>query len=250
MAILTKGEVIKNAYSQLKISGLTTNPLPSETANALGRLESMMAEYDSRNICLDYIFEQVPSLDSSTGVDIQFNQMMETNLAIRLVPDFGKKISNDDSLVQLKQQAVQSLSNASARSAKVNRTNYPDRMAIGSGNTFRWNKWRRFYNQASDAPINCATISMQLNIVKTITESWVNELASGETIQSATITYTNGLTQQSTSNTTDSVVFTVLSTLCGEQTATIEVITNLTTPNNFDVRTVYFNVIDNTSLNG
>lgn len=247
--MLTKNEVINRAYSQLRISGLTVDPQPSEIELALDRFESMMAEYDGRNICLDYIFEETPALDSSTGVDIQFNQMMETNLAVRLIPDFGKQISQDNSLALLGKQATQSLSNASARSAIVNRTNYPDRQALGSGNTFRWSRWRRYYKNKADAPISCDTVTMPLNTVKTVIESWVNQLATDEKITAASINYTAGLTQTSLSFTDNSVTFTVLGNLCEAQYATISVVTNLTTPNNFDVRTVDFNIIDNNSRN-
>ena len=249
MATLTKNEVINRAYSQLRISGLTVTPQPGEMQNALNRLESMMAEYDGRNICLDYIFEEVPALDSSTGVDTQFNQMMETNLALRLVPDFGKQIKQDDSLVLLGKQATQSLSNASARSAIVNRTTYPRRQAIGSGNTFRWQRWRRFTQDAPNAPISCDTITIPLNIVKTITESWVDQLATDEVITAAIITYSNGLEQQDITVTDNSVTFTVLTKNCGAQCATISVVTDLSDPHNFDVRVIDFNIIDNNTLN-
>ncbi len=250
MTMLTKGEVVTNAYSQLKISGLTSNPRPEELENALNRLESMMAEFNGRNICLDYAFEDVPDLATSTEVDVQFNQMMETNLATRLIPDFGKKAAQDDSLNELKKQATQSLSNASARSAMLNRGIYPRRQAVGSGNTFRWQRWRRFTQDADNAPIDCSTVQMPLNIVKTIDASWSDEIDTGvQVITSATITYSTGLTQQALSFDDDSVTFTVLSTLCGAQTATIEIVTDLTTPNNFDVRIIDFNIIDNNTLN-
>jgi len=249
MPHLTKNDVINRAYSQLRISGLTVDPKANEIELALDRFESMMAEYDGRNICLGYLFEESPSLDASTGVDIQFNQMMETNLAVRLVPDFGKQISQDNSLAALAKQASQSLSNASARSAIVNRTNQPDRQAVGSGNTFRWSRWRRYYHDKADAPISCDTVTMPLNITKTLAETWVNQLATDEKITSCFITYSAGLVQQNKTFTDNSVTYTVLSKLCGSQCATISIVTNLTTPNNFDVRVIDFNIIDNNTLN-
>ena len=247
--MLTKNEVINNAYSQLRISGLTVDPQPGEIELALSRFEAMMAEYDGRNICLDYIFEESPTLSASTGVDIQFNQMMETNLAIRLVPDFGKQISQDNSLALLGKQATQSLSNASARSAIVNRNIYPRRQAIGSGNTVRWQRWRRFSQDKGAAPISCETVTMPLNTVKTITETWRDQLAVGEVIISTAVNYTPGLTEEEVSHTDTDVVFTVFTKSCGAQRATISVVTNLTKPNNFDVRIINFNITDNNTLN-
>lgn len=252
MAIKTKGEIINEAFAQLRISGLTVNATPKEEEKALGRLEDMAAEYESRNICIDYLFEEDPDPSSSTGVDRAFNFMLSTNLAVRMIPDFGKKSAQNDSLTELKGQATQSLSNASARTAIVNQTNYPEKHPVGMGNTFRWNRWRRFYREKEDAPISCETEVMPLNVAKSFSESWIDQLADGETITDFTITESDGLELQSNSINADAngIDYRVKSIKCGAQCVTIEVITDLSTPDNFDVRIVNFNVLPNDTLGG
>ena len=86
----TKGEVINDAYSQMRISGLTVTPSPELQSKALSRLEAFMGELEINNVCLEYNFTQVPDPSDETGVIQPFFLMMSTNLAVRLVPDFNK----------------------------------------------------------------------------------------------------------------------------------------------------------------
>lgn len=251
MAIASKAELINDAYSQLRISGITVNAGSEDNSLALSRIESMMAEFDSRNICVGYNFEEQPDPSSSSGVNIKFNYMVSTNLAIRLVPDFGKKIADNDSLVMLGKQANQSLSTASAVTAIVNESVYPRRMPRGSGNTFRWNHLRRFSQDAKPAAVSCDTVQTPLNTAKPITETWLDNLGSDEIITSFIIGYSTGLREivaAAISSDGKSISFTVLSDVPGAQFATIQIITNLSTPYNRDVRVVDFNVLPNNTL--
>ena len=248
--IPTKGEIINDAYSQLRISGLTVDATGKEKETALNRLEGMAAEFEGRNICINYIFEELPDTSTSTGVSLQFQQMLATNLAVRLIPDFGKNSQQSPSLMDLKKQANQSLSNASARTAKVNRTNYPDRMPVGSGNTFRLgNKWRRFYREAGNPVISCETKELPLNSIASYVVSWSNFLADGETIASFIIESTSGLTvsEAAIQNSSTEIFYKALGTSCGAQTVTISIVTTSSAPENADTETINFNVIDNLS---
>ena len=248
--IATKDDLLNGAFDELRISGLTANPTPKERQSALLKMEEIAAEYESRNICINYLFEEAPNPSSSSGINIQFNQMMKTNLAVRLIPVFGKNSQQSPALIDLKNQASASLSNASARTAKVNEVNYPDRQPVGSGNNFRYGqKWRRYYHPKPDAPISCSTNDLQLNTVKDYIESWSDFLAAGETITSYIISSTNGLqTTNDQINTGDeSISYRAKGLLCGWQNITISIVTTNSTPDFADVRTVNFNVIDNLS---
>jgi len=254
VAIATKAQIINDAYSQIRISGITVNPKGNEIELALNRLEDMMAEFDGRNICVDYNFEELPDPDSSSGIERKFNFMAASNLALRLVPDFGKKSANNDSLVLLRKQAGNSLSTASGviAASLVTEMTYPRRMARGSGNTFRWNHLRRFTQEGKPAPISCDTIQMPLNTSMPIVESWLDQLEELEIITSTIVTFTTGLRQivaPDISANGKEVSFTVLSTVIGAQEATIEIITDLSTPFNQDVRIVNFNILPNSTLN-
>jgi hypothetical protein len=241
----TKGDIVSSAYTRLRISGLTVNPTPEENALALDRLETMCAELEGRNICLSYSFEDSPDPATLSGVQNQFNNMLESNLAIRLAPDFGKKLSENDSLMKLEKQAAQSMSNASARTARVNEVTQPNRRSRGSGNTFRWNRFNRFYRESAPPVISCDTITIPLDVVKTDTQDWAYQLAESEVIQSFAIDVSNGLELLSSSNTDKAVTYTVRSKLCGAQQVSITIVSDLTSPYNFDVREINYNVVDN-----
>lgn len=144
---LTKEDVIIGAYSQMRISGLTSNPSPEDLDTALMRLENMAREFSSRKMDAGYNFEVEPEAQSFLGVDPMFMHAYETNLAIRLIPDFNKEVPQ-----ALYAQASQSLSNLSARTALVSQTPYPRRQARGSGNTLRYYRWDRFYRTSSPNP--------------------------------------------------------------------------------------------------
>src|SRR5947208_1804089 len=108
-----KVDRIVDAYSRLRISGLTVIPNPSDLELALNRLESMMAQYASRGIEVGYNFEEEPDPNSDLNVPIQFWDIISTNLATKLVPDFNK-----DAAPALFAEASQSLSQASAICAR------------------------------------------------------------------------------------------------------------------------------------
>lgn len=193
----TKIDRINAAYSQLRISGLTVNPSPEDISVALNRLEDMMAELeDNRNLFFNYNFEETPDPASVTNVKRSFNQMIATNLAIRLIPDFNK-----DPSPALIAQATQSLSSASGVLAanRMREVQYPDRQPRGSGNARR-NRWTRFYPSEVRAKNIPSTNYMQLNDVNDFVESFSAYLDSGETISSFTITGSDGVTVQSSAN--------------------------------------------------
>ena len=135
-----KIDVINGAYSQLRISGLTVQATPEDVMVALDRLEDMASEWASRNVNVGYYFEDEPDPDSIFGVERAYKQAFETNLAINLIPDFNKTVPQ-----ALAARASATYSTMSSSVAHVCEVPYPSRMPRGSGNTFRYNRWRRFY---------------------------------------------------------------------------------------------------------
>jgi hypothetical protein len=144
--------------------------------------------------------------------------MIATNLAVRLAPRFGKDTGKPISPILLS-QATQSLSNASALTAKVNRTRYPERQPLGSGNTYRWNRWNRFYREKERPVISCETEQLQLNSIGDYIASWANWLDDGETITSFEIVETNGLeiSNEQIQNDSTEIFYTVKGVKCGAQ---------------------------------
>lgn len=200
-----KIDAITDAYSQLRISGLTVDPTPEDLEVALDRLECMAAEWAERNICSNYNFEDDPDPNSITGVKRAYKQAYATNLAVRLIPDFNKTVPP-----QLQAQANQSLSNLSARSAaaRLQQTAYPTRMARGSGNTLRYNRWQRFYRGEAESQ-SCKAISIFIDDINDYVEHYDAYLREDEVISAIEITTDSGIDLLSSSFTDNDVSYQV-----------------------------------------
>ncbi len=193
--VCLKVDLISEAYSQLRISGLTVEPTPEDLEVALNRLEDIAHEYDSRNIKVGYNFEVDPDPNSDSNIPRAFKQAFATNLAVRLIPDFNKAVPE-----MLGRMAMQSLSNMSARVASNNarQTEYPRRFPRGSGSTLRYNRWQRFYRDPPRAPQGSPLLNVgEINDFK---EDFSDYLINQEEIQSFTISADDAVVIVSSSN--------------------------------------------------
>lgn len=199
-----KVDIILDAYSQLRISGITVDPTPEDLEVALSRLEDMAAEFHSRNMDGGFNFEDQPDPNSDSGIQRAYKQAYATNLAIRLVPDFNKDVPQI-----LFNQAVQSASNLSGRTAKVRMTEYPGRQARGSGNTQRFFRWQRFYRHGERSDLSDETNQIYSGDVNDYVEHFDAYLDKSETIASFTIEADSTLTISNTSNNDTDVLYRV-----------------------------------------
>jgi hypothetical protein len=200
-----KGDILIGAYAQMRVSGLTVAPSPSELDIGLTRLENMMAELaEIRNICIGYNFEDNPNPNSLHNCTRGMLHFMETNTAVRLLPDYGL-----DANPVLLGQAAQSMSGASAYSARkiTRQVDYPSRQPRGGGNMLRANNWRRFYLPIEQAPADCDTHVLNVGDIDDFTEHFDSYLASGEEVASYTIEETSGLSVVSDSLTSPDVSY-------------------------------------------
>jgi len=246
MPIKTKGEHINRAFSHLKINGIVKNQSPDDNRLALETLEDMAAEIEARNICINFAYEGDPDPATVSGIPMKYNQMISTNLAMRLAADFGKDVVGS----LLSNQASAAMSSAYSSSARVNQVSYPARQPLGSGNARNYNQLNRFYRTKRSAPISCDTESIQLNVVQDYIATWASWLDDGETILSYAIKATSGLQILSSQiqNSATEIYYELKSIDSGAETVTISIVTSISTPNNADVRTIEFNVINNESL--
>lgn len=196
MTTKTKGYFTNQAFKRLMISGITTNPTPAETETALNILEDMMSELNSRNICTSFVFEEFPDPNTESGINPAYNNAAYTNLAIRVAGDYGRPVPP-----MLERQANQSMSNWSARTAKVNQINPPSRQPRGSGNTFRWQNWYRYFRIEDNAPISCSTIDIKVDEINGFVIDFGLYLKDTEVISSYTTEVSNGLELLADSNT-------------------------------------------------
>lgn len=188
--IAFKADRIAAAYSKLRISGLTVEPNPSDLELALWELENMMAELQSRGIEIGYNFENEPDPNSDLGVPQQYWNMINTNLAVRLIADFNKAVPP-----QLIEQAAQSMANASARCAadKIRGVRYPSRMPVGSGNVWA-DRWWRFYSGFNILPPNAqATLYITQGETNDFEESFEAFLRTDEVVTSFSVVSDSGL---------------------------------------------------------
>lgn len=186
-----KVDRITAAYSKLRISGLTVIPNPSDLELALGELENMMAELASRGIEVGYNFEEMPDPNSDLNVPIEFWNMISTNLATRLIPDFNK-----DASPTLYAQAAQSLSQASGICARnrIRNVQYPARQPVGSGNRV-YARWQRFYADMKDLPPNKpSTLYIMQGETNDFSESFAAYLRTDESVNAFEVTSDTGLT--------------------------------------------------------
>lgn len=150
-----KLDIVNDCYSQLRISGLTVQPSPSNFQLALYRMERMMAElYQQKGLNINYNFQELPSLGDESGVDLGYFLMIATNLAIRLIPDFGKEPS--PALINAASSSMSGAIGVSVRN-NMRQIQPPARMPTGNGNTFRWMFWNRFATPVPNAPVGPAT---------------------------------------------------------------------------------------------
>ena len=175
---MLKVDIINDAYAEMRMSGLTTQPTPKELEYALNKLDSMAAEWEKiRNICVGYNLENEPDPNSESGIVLGYKQAFSTNLAVRLLSAFGKQPSPF-----LVGQASQSFSGISTATGIVRETQYPERQPIGSGNSLRYNRWRRFYRKNPRAPIDCETQQITQDEINDYQLNLANYLEDGETV--------------------------------------------------------------------
>lgn len=218
---LLNSEQILRAYSSLRISGLTSKPLPEEMELGFNELIDMMAEFNSRNICTQYIFQDEPDINAESGIATAFNNALQKCLAVRLAPFFGKEAP-----ILLQKQASQGASNWAARTAVVNQITPSRRQARGSGNTFRFSNWTRFYRAGNPAPISCDTFDLKVDAVDFFGVDFSRYLLEGATIDSYTIESTSGIEIITDVQDVDVINLEVKGIQAGYQTATITVTTS------------------------
>lgn len=183
----TKIDLVNDGYFWLRISGLTADPTPEEVVKGVDVLETMMAEFESRNICTGYTFEVEPEPNTESGVDRAYYDAASKSLAVRLAVAFGKVVP-----VDLAKQSNAGVSNWASRTAKVKQISPPPRQPRGSGITFRFPRWLRYYRIDNGAPTSCDTLTLKVDGVDFFGIDFSNYLIGDNTITSYTITDIEG----------------------------------------------------------
>ena len=189
---VTKGDIVSDAYSALRISGLTVEPTPEDLDLALMRLEAMAAEYKIRNSDDGYRFEQIPDPATDAGITLGFKSAYSYPLAVRLIADFNKQVPQ--SLINTANGAYSTMC-GSIHLARMNGIERPDRQPFGGGNLNYGTRWAKFYRtQNNFVNVNNANKMLQ-GEVRDYVESFESELDNDvfEFISSVSIEADSGL---------------------------------------------------------
>lgn len=197
-----KSEIIKNAYSRGRISGLTSNPTEAQNTKALNRLEMMMSLWEDKNIMIGYNLEDNPDINSPHNVDRKYWVAIETSLAIDILSDFGKEPTVG--LMKSQKGAYSALLSSTASRRQVQ---YPGRMPLGRGNRSFIKLENGYYPDTEQLPFD--TVVFIVGDVDDLTESFASWLDTSEDISSYTISMdpTSGLTIVSDSLTTPDISY-------------------------------------------
>lgn len=188
MPTKTKGVIVNRALSKLGISGIVAPATPEDMQKALFEMEDMMSEFDSRNICTNFAGEDDPDPATESGIADEFISAASSNLAVRIAPSFGLEAQETT-----KRQARQSLANWGARTGKTNQINYPFRQPRGSGNTFRFLGWYRYFRIQDNAPVECDTLELRVDERNIFNVDVTGYLRGAETVSSFEQTVAPGL---------------------------------------------------------
>ena len=181
MAETRKIDIINNAFSLLRISGLTVGPSPFDLKLALGRLEDLANRYFALNLINTWNFEDNPDYNSFCWIPRAVNALMECGLAYDMCPDFG--IMPSPSLTARLNGAMTTAS-AVISPQLIQEIPYPTRAALGSGLQRRLFPFIRYNYQYPMPPEQSATNNIYIGDENEYTTTWENWLRSGDYVAS------------------------------------------------------------------
>ena len=138
--IITKIDIINDAYSKLRISGLTVDPTPEDISIALTRLAGVIGALPWD---IGYIYPETIGGDdanSDSGLAIDVFDPVSTLLAYRVAPDFGKQLSPAD--------YSDAMSVLARKFSDVEGSKYPETLPTGIANEYPNTINRYFYDGA------------------------------------------------------------------------------------------------------
>ena len=93
--MITKNELVVDAFEQLRISGLTVSPSPSEITSAVRRMDSMVLSWQNQGLCLGYNnsegYSKTDPLQES-GIADSDALAVVLNLAKTLAASYGQQM--------------------------------------------------------------------------------------------------------------------------------------------------------------
>lgn len=156
MLIATKGDIVRAALRKLGVASdaTLTDVEPQSIQDGVDDLETMMAEWyqDGKGIITGYEFtdpDNPPAEGDDHGMRSSAVSAVVFNLACRIAPDYA--IEPTPKVITTARNGKELLVKGTAIS-RAKRAPYPNRMPIGSGNSFATlNGWHFFPGEQKDA---------------------------------------------------------------------------------------------------
>lgn len=101
--MITKGDIVNQAYVNLRISGLTSKATPEDTKMGLQTLEVMLLSWTNNGLNLGWIkspYITDPDPQEDSGISDASYEAIYINLAVKLAPAFGKMPNQLDSMAR------------------------------------------------------------------------------------------------------------------------------------------------------
>ncbi len=156
MLIATKGDIVRAALRKLGVASdaTLTDVEPQSMQDGVDDLETMMAEWyqDGKGIITGYVFtdpDNPPAEGDDHGMRSSAVSAVVFNLACRIAPDYH--IEPTAKVITTARNGKELLVKNTALS-RAKRAPYPNRMPIGSGNSFATlNGWHYFPGDQNNA---------------------------------------------------------------------------------------------------
>jgi hypothetical protein len=195
----TKIQHINAAFSELRISGITSGPSADDVELALEVYEDMMRELVAKYPTLEFNFEEVPDPNSSSGVDAKFNNAIQLKLGDTIGFRYGKTVDQ--------KRLAMAMASLSAKLAPTPEYQSSSRMPAGRGNNNRYS--RNFDFMPPYAVADPSSLFMGITDARFISEDLSDYMRPAETLASAVVTSDSGLIVTGTTTTGNTVEFTV-----------------------------------------
>lgn len=127
----TKRQLVEAAMAEIGLASYAFDLMPEQRELALRRLDSMMAEWNTRGLRLGY---PVPDNPADSDIDVDSNlpdaawEAVITNLALRMAPSYGKQVN-----IETKITARHALNTILSRASMPAEMKFPS-MPAGAGN--------------------------------------------------------------------------------------------------------------------
>ena len=127
----TKRQLVEAAMAEIGLASYAFDLMPEQRELALRRLDSMMAEWNTRGLRLGYPVPDNPAdsdIDSDSNLPDAAWEAVITNLALRMAPSYGKQVN-----VETKVTARHALNTILSRASMPSQMKLPS-MPSGAGN--------------------------------------------------------------------------------------------------------------------